>query len=553
MEKAGANYKARCPFHHEKTPSFFISPARNSYYCFGCGAKGDIFTFVQEFEGVDFMGALRVLAQRAGVELVKEDPRERSERARLFLCMEFAMVYYQKQLLENSAHSKVVDYLMERGLTKETIKDWKIGFAQNDWRNLLTFLKTKKFSESDMEKVGLIKKKDGTEGGAPQDYYDRFRSRIMFPIFDSSGRVIAFSGRIFEGDEKSAKYLNSPETELFKKSEVLFGIHKAKNALRENDQAVLVEGQMDLIMSHQAGFAETLASSGTALTTEHLSYIRRFTNNVVMAFDPDSAGVNAALRGAKIALALGLEVKVAVLPPGKDPADCIKEQPSAWSVAVKQATPVIDFLVNAIVERNPDEKKRLHEVRTMVLPLIAGISGAMEKSHYVNRLVKVLGVKEEAVWEDLKRVPEGEIVSREIRKIDELVQPQNQKKNIVLEKLFGVYFWLSSNNKDGAEAIEKKMVQVLGKEEYDVSLKFFSNAKEELLLEADIVYGQSKRLGEDLRELMANLEKDILKEALAKALSKLTRAEQIKDATLAKEILEECKSLSDKLAKLNQT
>jgi DNA primase len=559
MEKAGANYKARCPFHHEKTPSFFISPARNSYYCFGCGVKGDIFTFVQEFEGVDFMGSLRVLAQRAGVELVKEDPKERSERGRHFLCLEFATIFFQKHLLENPANSRAIDYLVNRGLTKETIRDWKIGFAPDDWRSLLTFLKLKKFTEADMEKVGLIKKKDGTDGGAPQDYYDRFRKRIMFPIFDSSGRVIGFSGRIFEGDEKSAKYLNSPETDLFKKSEVLFGINKAKNALRERDSAILVEGQMDLIMSHQSGFANTLASSGTALTEQHLAYIRRFTNNVVMAFDPDSAGVNAALRGAKIALALGLDVKVAVLPPGKDPADCIKENPSAWSQAVEKSSPVIDFLVDAIIKRNPDDKKRFLEVRTLVLPLIAGISGAMEKSHYVNKLVKILGVKEESVWDDIKKVPTSDIISKEYRP-DETAplsdvhnQYQHQKKNIVLEKLFGVMFWLEAGGKDGVEALKKKLADVLSKEEYDASMAFFAQAKEELILEADIVYGQSKRLGEDLRELMANLQKDRLKDALSKALTRLARAEQGKDGESAQAILEECKQISDKIAKLNQT
>ena len=246
----------------------------------------------------------------------------RSERQRLFLCLESATIFFQRTLYENAQYKAVVEYLTGRGLTKDTIKEWRIGYAPDAWQILSDYLKSKRFTEQDMEKVGLTKArepKDGSVGGT--GHYDRFRGRIMFPLFDSSGRVIGFSGRIFGPDDgKSAKYLNSPETELFKKSEMLYGFHKAKQGIREKGYSILVEGQMDMLMSQQVGFTNTVAVSGTALTLQHLEMLRRLSERVVMSFDPDGAGVRAALRGAEMAIGLGMEVRVAELPKGEDPA-----------------------------------------------------------------------------------------------------------------------------------------------------------------------------------------------------------------------------------------
>src|SRR3989338_177774 len=245
---AGRNFKAKCPFHNEKTPSFFVSPERNSYYCFGCGAKGDIFTFVEEFEGLDFRGALKLLAVRAGVILESYNQREEGEKEKLYRITEEASLFFEKNMKNNA---EVLSYLKNRGLNDESIKNFRIGFVKNDWRESYSYLTGRGFRDSELEKAGLVKK---TEKG----YYDRFRGRIMFPISDSSGRIIAFSGRIFVDDGKSAKYLNSPETPIFNKSSVLFGIDKAKEAIRKNNFSILVEGQMDLILAHQAGFKNTV-------------------------------------------------------------------------------------------------------------------------------------------------------------------------------------------------------------------------------------------------------------------------------------------------------
>ncbi|OHA86334.1 MAG: DNA primase, partial [Candidatus Zambryskibacteria bacterium GWB1_40_5] len=258
LEKAGTNYKGRCPFHNEKTPSFFVSPDRGSYYCFGCQAKGDIFTFVQEFEGLDFIGSLKVLADQAGVVLESYNVGEKTEKQRLHSVLEQAVFFYQKKFSDNK---EAQDYLKNRGVSEKTIKDFRIGFAPADWRELFDYLSGREIGEKDMLAVGLIKQKEGTTS-----YYDTFRGRIMFPINDSSGRPVGFSGRILVSDDKSPKYLNSPETVLFNKSEILFGLDKAKKDIRLRDYSILVEGQMDLIMLHQIGMTNAVASSGTALT-----------------------------------------------------------------------------------------------------------------------------------------------------------------------------------------------------------------------------------------------------------------------------------------------
>ena len=269
MEKSGANYKARCPFHNEKTPSFMISPARNSYYCFGCQASGDIFTFVQEFEKLDFIGALKLLADKAGIPLDDfQNGKDKGKETKLRAVLDEASKLYEIELQKNNPTSvTALKYLTGRGLTMETINEWRIGFAPDEWRFAQDALLLKKYTVDELLEAGMVKRK--AEGAS--DTYDRFRNRIMFPIFDAMNHTVGFSGRIM-GLEKegSPKYLNSPETPLFNKSEVMYGLHKAKEGIRKWGYAIIVEGQMDLLMSHQAGFGNTLATSGTSLTKDHL-------------------------------------------------------------------------------------------------------------------------------------------------------------------------------------------------------------------------------------------------------------------------------------------
>jgi DNA primase len=352
IEKSGRALKARCPFHNEKTPSFFISPERGGYYCFGCGAKGDIFSFVEQFEGLDFKGALKVLAEKAGVQLVYEKKND-GEKDFLFEIMEEATRYFEQQLAGNN-HAK--EYIKKRGITDETKHSFRIGWAPEGWQNLHEHLRNKGWKDNIIELAGLIKQSDRAEdyskNSNPQPslnnskvrYYDRFRGRIIFPITDSSGRVVAFTGRILVDDGKSAKYLNSPETPIFIKSDILFGLYKAKSEIRRLNYSILVEGQMDLILSHQAGLRNTIAASGTALTdnatgqngiVSNLGLVRRLSQNMIIALDSDKAGKTATMRAVvATAIGLGMSIKIADATSmgiaGKDPADIILDNPENW-------------------------------------------------------------------------------------------------------------------------------------------------------------------------------------------------------------------------------
>ncbi len=416
VEKAGINFKAKCPFHNEKTPSFFISPTRQTFYCFGCGEKGDIFTFVEKFEGLDFKGALQTLADKAGIELkkFKEDGGiDGDEKDELFEVLEEATKIYEKNLKENK---EAESYLKKRGLTEFSIIKWRLGFAKDGWRNLHDDLLAKKFSKENMLLTGLIKKVPNESKPARPNvdsgrYYDTFRNRVMFPISDSSGGIIAFSGRAMKEDEKTPKYLNSPETKLFYKSEVLYGFNIAKNHIRKMDYTVLVEGQMDIVMSHQSGVLNTVASSGTALTELHLKKIQKLSNRVVIAYDSDPSGEKAARKAAEMALVLGMEVKIASMPEGEDPASVAKDDPKKWVAAIKDSEHFTDFALGKALRENKD-RNLTREILKNVLPLASLIKSEVEKSQFMKKIALKMKVSEEAVWNDLskiERLKEGKI------------------------------------------------------------------------------------------------------------------------------------------------
>ena len=399
LERAGSTLRARCPFHAEKTPSFFVSPERGTYHCFGCGVGGDIFSFVEAVEGLDFKGALKVLAEKAGVELVYErgGKQEKDERGRLFELLETATLFYISQL-----NDEAKKYLKERGLSADTAKAFRLGLATDSWSALSDHLKQKKFSEKEMLDAGVAKKNE--RGGMT----DKFRNRIMFPIADSAGRVVGFSGRIFgeKASPEAPKYLNSPETPLFHKSRILYGFDRAKQSLRKLGCAVLVEGQVDLLASHQAGWENTVAVSGTAFTTEHAALIRRMTDNLVLALDADEAGIKAASRAARAALQGGLNVKVARLPSGLDPADLIlKEGSEAWKKAIRDSKDVITFLLDVLQEhaKNADAFRRT--VEAVVLPFLADVQSPIAREQHLREIAKRLGVSEQAVGDALAKVP----------------------------------------------------------------------------------------------------------------------------------------------------
>jgi DNA primase len=403
LSRAGSSWKGLCPFHRERTPSFHVSPDRGTYYCFGCGAKGDSISFLQEFEGLSFVEALTRLAERAGIQFAPEElglrapsvPKDRRER--LLACLEAACAAYQRALL---ASPEAGAYVAKRGLTDETVAKFRVGFAPDEWRYAEDACKVAGFTEEEIEAAGITKKADD---GARR--YDRLRGRVTFPIMDGEGKVIGFSGRILPSLEKedAPKYMNSPETDVFKKSKALFGMPWARAAMRRLGFGILVEGQLDLVLSHQAGYACAVATSGTAATEEHFAEIARWTSNLVVAYDQDGAGQKAAARAIPMALGRGMQIKVAALPEGKDPADLILESPEAWKAAIKDAKHVVDFAIANAVRGAKDAHARAVSAAKAAAPLIAALESPIEKAHFVGRLAEAAGVPEAAAWDEVKR------------------------------------------------------------------------------------------------------------------------------------------------------
>lgn len=566
LERAGRNLKGRCPFHNEKTPSFFVSPERGSFYCFGCNAKGDIFTFVEQFEGIDFMGALKLLAERAGVELKfdKDSQIHKTEKEKTLALMEEATIFFEK---EYDKLKEAQDYVKSRGITQETRKDFRIGFAPEEWRSLYNHLKNKKYSDQEIEKAGLAKKPEGGDGQkAP---YDRFRGRIMFPICDSSGRVIAFSGRILHDDGKSAKYINSPDTMLYNKSTVLYGIDKAKKDIRIKNYSILVEGQMDLVLSHQAGIRNTVAVSGTALSdvlmsrdnvVNNLGIVKRLSNNIILAFDSDEAGKKASMRSASIALSLGMDVKIARIEGGKDPADLVRENPELWKNALRNSKPVVESFLDDVLSQKLDPRKLPQALRDNVFPFIAPISGAMEKAHYIKLVSEKTGLKEDAVLADLKKVEASQKSEiQEVKALQSVKEALSRLDNIA-RKIFSLLFFLEKNkinNFDDAD-IEMSVKKIAGDERF-ASLKRQSEIRrDELLLEAEVSYGSGEagssegKIKKDLDELLLNFEEDILKQEFAEAMAELSLSEKNKDEKKAMELLKKCQALNIRISQLSK-
>lgn len=505
VERAGINFKAKCPFHNEKTPSFFISPTRQSFYCFGCGEKGDIFSFVEKFEGLDFKGALQTLADRAGVTLqnIKEDVMV-GEKDKLFEIMEEAAKFYEKELSENK---ETLKYLEKRGLNSQSIIKWRLGFAPDSWRSLHDYLIQKKFSREIMIEAGLIKKVHDEN-----KYYDTFRNRVMFPISDSAGRVIAFSGRALKEDDKTPKYLNSPETKLFYKSEVLYGFNVAKNHIRKMDYAVLVEGQMDLVMSHQASVLNTVASSGTALTELHLKKIQKLSNRVVIAYDSDSAGQKASDRAAELALSLGMEVKIASLPQGEDPASVVKEDPEKWKDSLKKSEHFTDFALNRALKEN-EGRSLTREILKNVLPLANLIKSSIEKSQFIKKIAQKMGVSEETVWDDLKKVKE-----REDKESDE--EKPKYSKTTNLERIIVGIIYLEESEDKNSKNLRGKWQSIAGKDEINAIIEIHQEEKEALIFEAER-YSKEGDLKKVSEEILRRIESENLKQKIKKIAAKL--------------------------------
>jgi len=442
LHKAGANYRALCPFHSEKKPSFFVSPARQIWHCFGCGKGSDIFGFVKEIEGVEFGDALRILAQRAGVELKPIRPELKTERNRLYEICELATRFFEKQLEESSTGKEAKKYLLSRNISEESIKKWRLGYAPDVWQGLSDFLTSRSYKKEEVEKAGLgISSDQGS-------FYDRFRGRIIFPIFDLNSQVVGFGGRIFKEKDKTeiAKYVNTPNTLLYDKSRILYGLDKAKVEIRKKDSCILVEGYTDVIMTHQAGTQNVVATSGTALTPYQLKILRRYSNNLILGFDMDVAGDTATKRGIDLAQIQGFDIRVIRLPEGKDAADVISLNPKEWEKAIENAKLILDFYFeSAFSGRDPKTPEGKKEVSKILLPVLKRIPNQIEKSFWIQRLAKDLGVREEDLREELKKVKlEENLYGLEPEEIISL--PPKSRKELLGERLLTLI--LKTGNKN---------------------------------------------------------------------------------------------------------
>ncbi len=435
LKPAGTNnWRGLCPFHNEKTPSFMVSRDKQIFHCFGCGEGGDIFTFVQKMEGVEFPEALRILAEKAGIKLEHQDPKLTSQKNRLMEACKLASLYWHKILLESRQGQKARDYLRQRGVKESTIEDFHIGYAPESWDVMTKFLKSRGFSDQEIFLAGLsVKKERGS------DYYDRFRDRVMFPINDMHGSPIGFSGRTLNPNEKMGKYINTPQTLIYNKSLVIFNLDKAKQEIKKQDLAVIVEGQMDAISVFEAGTKNVIASSGTAFTEDQIRILKRYTNNLAMSFDMDAAGENAAKRGIDLALANEMNVKVIVLPSGKDPDECVKRNPQEWFESLNNAKTVMEYYFEKTFGKydmaSAEGKKSAAKI---ILPVIARMSNKIEQTHWLQKLADNLGVTENILREAMPGRQKGNS-NRPAQPIKAIIRTTD-RKTLIDQRILGIVF-----------------------------------------------------------------------------------------------------------------
>jgi DNA primase len=429
LKQAGRNLKASCPFHSEKTASFMVSPEKGIWHCFGCGEGGDVIKFVMQYEGLEFRQALELLARKAGVELQERasgDSAAKRQRERLSEALRWAVKYYHASLVQNKS---ALDYATKtRHLGKQTVKDFEIGYAPDDWNALSHFMVKKGFSAAELKQAGLVGQKAGRSS-----IYDLYRRRLMFPICDAAGNPVGFTGRVLS-EEDQPKYLNTPQTALYDKSRVIFGLHLAKDAIRKHGEVVLVEGNMDVVASHQAGVKQVVAASGTALTIDQLRTLGRLTKNVKICFDADAAGLRATERAIELGQTLGLALTMVRLPAGKDPDDLIQQDMGAWRAAIAQAEYVVDYLFTQLEgEYDIATATGKRQYSDRVTDSLRRLSDPVEQDHYVKRLAAKLGISEEAIRQKLAQPSKTETPKPTPRAAATVTQPQAQPAKRLLE------------------------------------------------------------------------------------------------------------------------
>ena len=538
VKKAGVNYKALCPFHTEKTPSFMISPERQTYKCFGCNEFGDIFTFIEKMEGVDFYNALKILADRAGVKLSPKSIRHNDrdyqpdQTTKLFEINDWAAKVYNKILTDHPKAATARQYLEKRGLSLETIEEFKIGYAPSSWDFLIKFLSMKKYDNKEIFKAGLLVQRQGGDG-----FYDRFRGRITFPINNIMGACVGFTTRLLDDNPNppagGAKYINSAESPIYKKSKIIYGLDKAKMAIKDANLAIVVEGNMDVIACHQAGFKNVVASSGTALTIDQLKILTRYSPDIAFSFDSDNAGQAAMKKAVALALQNDVSTKIISLPLAyKDPDEAISANPKHWSDAVEKAKPALEYWIDLLIKNAKTlEVSTKKNIAREILPIIKIIYSDIEKEHYIKYLSMRLGISEKSLNQALDKskslIPETKYGDGKEGK--EGKEGKDDKKSIdIYARLAGV-IWEDLKIKDKITNI--KNVRYPGE---DITLvKFYDNIIKDKLLESLFNDEEKNQLNQISLTVLADFddksEENLLAEAeyLIKSIERENR-EQIK-------------------------
>jgi DNA primase len=409
LKPSGRNFKACCPFHHEKTPSFVVSPDKQIYHCFGCNSGGNVFNFIKEHEKIDFIEAVKMLAEKTGVKLPEYrsyDDQESSIVSAVYSVNDVAGNYYYSMLEKSGPSSEPNRYKTKRGLDESIIKKFRIGYADSSWKALLDYLTVRGIKQDTILKAGLIIK------GKENSYYDLFRNRIIFPIFDVRNRIIGFGARVT--DDSMPKYINSPETAVYKKGQHLYGLNFAKADIKERNFAIITEGYLDVITCHQYGVNNAIASLGTALTTEQIRLLKRYTHNVVMLYDADKAGEMASLRGLDLLLEEDMNVKIATLEKDHDPDSFLRKfGRDNFDQAIKKSKSLFTYKLDILKDKfNSTEPESKAETIKEMLSTINRVRNAIVKAEYIKLLAQELSVKEDAVWEELKKIKKDRISHR---------------------------------------------------------------------------------------------------------------------------------------------
>ena len=565
LEKAGTNYKALCPFHNEKTPSFMVNPEQNFWYCFGCQKGGDIFTFVQEMEGLEFRDTLERLADKAGVEIPKfraYNKEEKSQKQKNYEILETATRFYQVQLEKNTNGKKIIEYLRQRNISGEQIKNFRIGYAPGGWDNLFKFLMKRGYFLKDIAQTGLLVFKEGQSSDNIESYYDRFRDRIIFPVIDVIGRVVGYSARVVPGgDEKNAKYINTPQGLVYDKSQILYGIYQARTEIKKQDYVIITEGNMDVVASFTSGLRNVIAVSGTSLTKEHIKVLKRYTNNFKFCFDMDEAGQRATKKSIQTCLEEGIDLEIIILPVAyKDINELTIKEPDNWQKVVTNSIPVMKYFFDLVFEQyDVNDAKGKKMIAHELLNIIKDIDDPIEQSYWLNKLSDRISVDEDILTQVLEGV--------KLKKRKEVVNDQGNSEgsnnipkmkdrlSILQERLLGL-FSLFSNQLSGEV---KNIDESLFDEEYlvfwrKISVNDKSGIEKEInQFEIGVKYNYDEKDGFIENKISPLEEKEVIRDEIEKArtkelLQKITwdikKAEEDGDDEASKLLSEEFDRLS---------